>query len=420
MKTLFKEIITQFHTQKKPEIWKRDIQIPLNSKKIVSVIGSRRAGKTYLLYDLAYSVNDITKVVYINFEDERYTIQTQDLQYIIEAYQELYPYNTEIYFFFDEIQVIPEWEKFVRRVYDTISKHVFITGSSATLLNKEIATSLRGRTITYELYPLSFSEFLRFRGVTINQNSSSGKSMIKHNFDIYLKEGGFPEIQGLGLKEVKEKTIQNYADVMLLRDVIERNKLQNAQLVSAFFEKCIVSFAKDFSIQSAYNDLHSKGIKLTKESLYTLLHYFEEAYIVFPLKKMHKNITKQTVQKIYLIDHSFSSMRKYAFSQNSGRKLENIIYIELKRREKEIFTYQDTHECDFIVKEGLHVTQVIQICQELTQENSQREIQGLIKASNTYNVTNALLITLDYEDEKNVDGLHIKIVPAWKFLLNIA
>src|SRR3989344_5448295 len=160
LKTILKFIIADFHQRGIPQTIKRDIPIPLDSTKVVTLIGPRRAGKTYMLYQLMDQIEDKTDILYINFEDERLTISPEELQLIIESYFELYPKKEEqnIYIFFDEIQEVKEWEKFVRRIYDTITKKIFLTGSSAKMLSKEIATSLRGRAISYEIYPLSLRD----------------------------------------------------------------------------------------------------------------------------------------------------------------------------------------------------------------------------------------------------------------------
>src|SRR3989338_6978371 len=174
MKELIKTLIADFHKRGIPPFKKRDADIPLHSGKIITIIGPRRAGKTYTLFQLMATIPDMTNILYINFEDERLKIKAEELNLIIEAYFELYPDKNErdIYLFFDEIQEIKQWEKFVRRVYDTITTRIFITGSSSTLLSKEIATSLRGRTVSYEIYPLSFHEFLNFKGVEKDVHST--------------------------------------------------------------------------------------------------------------------------------------------------------------------------------------------------------------------------------------------------------
>ena len=216
MKELLKTIISDFHIRGLPEFIEREVDIPQNTGKIISIIGPRRAGKTYLMYQLMSKIPDLTNVIYINFEDERLELDSKKLNLIIEAYLELYPdkKESELFFFFDEIQEINDWEKFVRRIYDTVNRKIFITGSSAKLLSKEIATSLRGRTISYEILPLSFSEYLRFKNLEPDTYSTKGKAKILSALGEYMSSGGFPEIVNLQ-KDIQKKTLTNYFEVML-------------------------------------------------------------------------------------------------------------------------------------------------------------------------------------------------------------
>ncbi len=193
LKNALKTIIADFHERELPQLIHREINIPLNSNKIITLIGPRRAGKTYMLYQLMSKIKDKTNILYINFEDERLRFKPEELQLIFDAYFELYPEKkeSEIYVFFDEVQETEEWQSFVRRIYDTITKNIFLTGSSAKLLSKEIATSLRGRAISYEILPLSFKEYLRFKDAEININSTKGRAMAMNLLEEYL-EKGFP------------------------------------------------------------------------------------------------------------------------------------------------------------------------------------------------------------------------------------
>lgn len=415
MKQVFKQLIADFHKQKLPPTKKREIHIPLNSKKIVTLIGARRTGKTSLLYHLAEQLADRKQAIYLNFEDERYTIQQEDLQHIITAYYELCPEQQDIYLFLDEIQEIPGWEKFVRRMYDTITKNIFITGSSAKMLSKEIATSLRGRTITYEVYPLSFSEYLSFKDKTY-EHTTQAQANITNQFNTYLGDGGFPETIHQET-QVQEKTLSNYASVMLLRDVIERNNLRNPQAISTFFDKAMVSYAKNISIQNIYNDFKSRGIKLSKESLYKYLEYFEEAYVLFNIKTYHKNITKQELQKIYLIDHSLTNIKKYHHSTDEGRRLENSVYIHLKRQEQEIYVHKETYECDFLIKEQDQITQAIQVTHRLHEDNKQREIRGLLEAMSKHALTEGIILTLDQTETIQQQNKTIRVLPAQRWMM---
>jgi len=417
MKDIFKKIIKEFHEKGIPRVYSRSYELPLNSGKVISVIGPRRSGKTFLFYDLISKLDDITKAVYINFEDERFNIKSTDLQYIYDAYLELYPENDEIYFFFDEIQEIVGWEKFVRRSYDTISKNIFITGSSAKLLSKEIATSLRGRTITFEVLPLSFKEYLSFKEIPLEYITSKEKAKIISSFFDYFELGGYPELL-FADPHFHKQIIKDYVDVMLLRDVIERYGLQNTVSIDVLMKRCISSFAKELSVNKLFNELKSLGVKISKENVYQYLAYFSEAYLVLPLELYSNKVSKKELRKIYLPDHSFCKLQKYFISENKGRILENIVFLQLMRLNLDSFYFKSKGECDFIIRAGLKIVNAIQVCYKLDVQNKPREVSGLIEALTHHSLTEGLILTYDQEDEFVVDGKKIKVIPVWKWLLS--
>jgi uncharacterized protein len=414
MKELIKTIVKDFHERGIPGSIERDIKIPLDSGKIVTLVGPRRAGKTFLLYQVMLKIQDTTNIVYINFEDERLQLSAKDLQVIIDAYLELYPQKkeSEIYFFFDEIQEIEGWEKFVRRVYDTITKNVFITGSSAKLLSKEIATSLRGRTITYEVYPLSFHEFIRFAGSTADMHATRGKAKLRDAFVVYLQKGGFPETVNME-EEVYRKTITNYFEVMLYRDIVGRYKVTNILPLKNLLKKIIANTACDVSIHKIFNDFKSQGIKVSKDSLYKYMEHGEDAYVVFTLHNFSESISNQGAKKSYCIDTGMSSLLSFTLSKDFGRLLENIVFLELKRRGKNIFFYRNKHECDFVIKEKEKIGEAIQVCYTLDEQNREREFEGLKGAMECFDLKKGTIITSDQEETIG----NIKIIPAWKWLL---
>lgn len=423
MKDLFKTIIKDFHTNSIPAVKKRNLSIPINSNKIVTIIGGRRTGKTYYLYQLINQILDyteITNIVYINFEDERLNISDKELQLIIDAYYELYPDNkSELYFFFDEIQYFKNWERFVRRIYDSISKKIFITGSSSKLLSKEIATSLRGRSITYELFPLTFNEYLQFRNIDSSDiYSTRNKAKIRRAFNEYLFNGGYPEVVNFD-KELRLRTLQSYFDVMIYRDIIERYEIRNVLALKYFIKKSISNVANYLSINKLYNELKSAGIKISKDSIYDFINYVNDCYLLFLINIYSESIHIQNTndKKIYCVDNGIVSSISYAASENIGRLLENIIYLSLRVDGYYIYYFRDKRECDFVViKEG-KIKDAIQVTKELNSNNREREIEGLINALEYFGLKKGTIITLNQSDELVVNGKHIKIVPAWQWLL---
>jgi len=400
IKEVIKTIIADFHKQGTPEVLQRDIRIPIDSKKITVLVGPRRAGKTYMLYSLMKQITDLTNILYINFEDERLNINTDDLQTILESYFELYPEkkNQDIYIFFDEIQEVKGWEKFVRRIYDNITTKIFITGSSAKMLSKEIATSLRGRLISYEVYPLSFKEYLNFKSIELDLVSTRGKARIIHEFDIYLQKGGFPETLSME-QEVYNKTISSYFEVMLYRDVIERYSISKPLHVKELLRYLLSQTANEFSINKIYNDFKSKGMKLNKDSLYKYLDYFEDAFIIIPINNYSESIRKQTLRKSYTIDPSLAKLVSFSLDKDYGRLLETIVLIELKRRGKQIFYFKNGEECDFIIKEENEITEAIQVCYNYNDENKEREDKGLKKAIQRFKLNKATIISYNKTKE---------------------
>lgn len=423
MKEIIKSIIKDFHKSPRPNYIERKLSIPLNSKKIISIIGSRRAGKTYFLYQLMDKLPANVKredILYINFEDERLNLKGEDLHLIIESYYELYPDNkNQIYFFFDEIQNIQNWEKFVRRIYDTISKNIVITGSSSKLLSKEIATSLRGRSISYELFPLTFNEYLIFKGIdNKDYYSTRNTARIIKSFSDYLQDGGYPEIVNYD-KELKIKTMQSYLDVMIYRDIIERYDIKNPTALKYFIRKSLSNVSNYISVNKLFNELKSSGIKISKDSIYEFINYVSDCYLIF-LVNIYSgsiNVQNSNEKKLYCIDNGIANSVSFKFSENKGRLLENAIYMQLRAMGEEIFYFSEKKECDFVLQKNFKIIAAIQVTTELTETNKEREIAGLIEALKHFNLKEGTIITIDQTEEIITENKRIKIIPAWRWIL---
>jgi hypothetical protein len=412
LKNALKTIISDFHERGLPQLTQRDIDVPLKSNKIITLIGPRRAGKTYMLYQLMSKIKDKTNILYINFEDERLRFKPNELQLIIDAYFELYPEKKEkeIYLFFDEIQEAKEWQSFVRRLHDTITKNIFLTGSSAKLLSKEIATSLRGRAISYEIFPLSFKEYLNFKGVDRNINSTKGKAKAMNLLEEYLEKGGFPETV-LMEEEVYKKTMQSYFEVMLYRDIVERYSISKPVAVKELLRHLLSQTGKEFSINKCYNDFKSRGMKISKDSLYNFVDYFEDAFIILPVENYS---AKQGPRKSYAIDTGLAKNASFSLSKDIGRLMETVVLTELKRKGEQVFYFKKGAECDFIIKEGRKIIGAIQVCYEINKENEAREINGLRKAMRTFKLKKGLMLTMNQEEKRK----DIEIRPLLDWLVN--
>ena len=425
MKELFKTIILDFQ-QILPvkNVQPRELDVPVASGKIISLIGPRRSGKTYFFYQL---INQLLKrissekIVYINFEDERLDIRKEHLQFIIDAYFELYSEvsSADIFFFFDEIQEIEGWEKFVRRIYDTVSKNIFITGSSAKMLGKEIATHLRGRPLVYRLFPLSFKEFCQFNGVdTSDTHSTRGKARLRKSFYHYLSVGGFPEIPFLQ-NELISKTLQSYFDVMMFRDIIERQQVRNIPVLKYFIKKLFNTIASEFSINKIFNELKSLGFRVSKDKLYQFLEYVTDSFMFFINSPYEASVTKTQMlnKKIYAIDTGLVNAVTFRYSSDYGKLLENVIFLHFARKDMESYFLRNSFECDFVVNES-GKRGAIQVAYSLIEPGTRkREVNTLLKALDQLNLSRGLIITADEKETLTVADKKIDILPAWEWLL---
>ena len=420
-KELIKQIIRTFHLSKKFDVIARDIEIPINTNKIITLIGVRRSGKTYILYDI---INKLQKsvpkeqILFINFEDERLDLKADELDLILQSYKELYPNLnlSDSYLFFDEIQNIEGWEKFVRRIYDSVTKNIFITGSNAKLLSSEIASSLRGRSLSFIVYPLSFKEYLHFKKVSIELYGFNELSKIKSEFLNYLNDGGFPELIFLD-KRYHIKVLQEYFNVMIYKDLIERYKINNITALKFFLKRIVASSTKEVSINKIYNELKSNGIKIGKNSLYEFLEYIQAIFLVQLLHKYSNKVTELGEKKVYAIDTGLVNAIEFSFSKNMGKALENLVFLELKRRDEEIYYYRTSNsECDFILASKNNLP--LQVSWDISEETTKkRELKGLLNACMAFGQNRGVIVTADYEDSFDIDGVKVDIVPFYKWVL---
>ncbi len=423
MTELFKKLITDFQ-ERDLNFIERDYNIPINSKKIISLIGVRRSGKTYILYQIISKLRKKglnRNIIYISFEDERLTgLSYRNLNEIIEAYFELFPEKRDekIYIFFDEIQEVKHWEKFVRRIYDSLNANIFLTGSSSKLLSKEIATSLRGRTITYEIFPLSFKEYLKFRDIQINLYSSKSISFIKKNLENYLLQGGFPEIALEENEDVIVRTLRDYVDLIVYRDVIERYGIKNLSLLKLLIKYIFSNPATLISISKLYNDFKSMGYKLSKDTLFEYFEYLSDAYTLFTTSIFRSSVKEEqrNPKKVFIIDNGFNYIYNTSFSPDYSKLYENSVFLHLRRKYPEIYYFKEKKEVDFYIPaERL----LINVSYDISERKTfQREINSLIEGMRYLNLKKAYLVTSDREKEIEIDGYKIYIKPLWKWLLS--
>jgi len=386
MKQILKTVIKDFHVRPLPVFRPRQLEVPLDSGKIVTVTGPRRAGKTWYFFQLMSRLESMgvkkEQCLYLNFEDERLELDN-DYDQILSAYLELYPQQAleEVYFFFDEIQELPNWEKYVRRLYDTVSRNIFLTGSNARMLSMEIATALRGRSLTFEIMPLSFREFLIFQDIDPEERfSTRQKALIENRFEEYLVWGGFPELVNMESR-FRPNVLQEYFDVMLYRDLVERYAIRDVSILKYLIKRLVSSFTKEFSVNRFYNDLKSRGMKIGKDSIYRLMDQLFSIYMITYMEKYDPSVVKREMsnRKIYLYDNGFASALNYSFSEDRGKLLENLIFTTL-RSSGELYFVKNGFECDFVVFPRLKEPLLVQVTETLHRDNIQREVKGLERA----------------------------------------
>lgn len=424
MKETFKKIITDFHEQALQPRVPRDIEIPLDSGKIVTLIGVRRSGKTSILFHIINRLRadiDPTRLVYINFEDDRlFPLDLPRLNDLLEAYYELHPdkRKQKIYLFFDEIQNIHNWEKFIRRIYDTLDAEIFITGSSSKLLSAEIASALRGRTLSWEVFPFSFSEYLRFRKIDINLYSSSSVSYIANAFDDYILHGGFAETIETA-PDIRSRILRDYTDLIIYKDIIERYGIKNHALMKHLVKYCFSNMATSASMTKLFNDFKSQGFKLGKDTLFEYFSYLSDAFAVFSIPVFRNSVREEqrNPKKIYAVDNGFKSIFEVSLSSDIGRLYENAAFLHLRRKSKEVYYFLQHREVDFYCRQNNEKI-VANVSYDIRHhETRERELNGLTEALHYFECDQGFLLTREHEETVTHNGKTINILPLWKWLL---
>jgi len=427
-----KRYLMDFQEREFLNLRKREIQLG-NSLKIQTVIGARRVGKTYLLFNKIKELEERgierKQIVYLNFENPVLNgVSHKDIKEIVELHWSIFPeiINRKIYLFIDEPQSVPKWELAIRELNDDFNCRLFVTGSSSKLLSKEIATCLRGRLVTTTLLPLSFKEFLEFKDfkADVNKISTRSKARITNYFEEFLRFGGYPEIVFEKGSNEKLKIIKDYLDLTVYKDLVERYNLKNTRLIKWLIDSLMNSTAKEVSVSKLYLDLKSRGVKLSKNTLYEYFSVLEDSFFIFPLRKFDYSRRGEgfSIPKIYLGDVGFLNL--YSL-ENFGQRLENIVFLSLARQmnnspliKVNYWKSAEGKEVDFIVSEGKKIKSAIQVCYSLLDDDTgERELNALLSCLDCFKIKKGLIITKDYEGEKKIKGKTIKIIPCWKWLL---
>ena len=444
---LVQEKILDFEQLGIPEVFERDlrllpIQKPARNNLAQIVVGTRRCGKTYRLFqemhDVVAAGYDPRTILYFNFEDERLKPYSSELlSDVLDTFFALHPIarETGCFLFFDEIQEVPDWSLFLRRVIDSNEVTVYVTGSSSKMLSAELASEFRGRSLSRELFPLSFSEFVRHTtGRAIGQAtacSSADAAVLRGALRDYLLRGGYfaalalPVADGMML-------MQEYAYRTAAMDVIERYNLRAPQVAVSFLSRCLASSGRELSVNKIANEFKSRGVSTSRETLSNLLSYYEEAYLLFSLGDLNRSLAdnSRSSSKVYAVDPGMFAAFSRAASKEDGQRLETAVFNKLRREAPIVrsgslarLTFEregKSHEVDFVMGDALlgDVFQLIQVSVDLTnQKTRKREISALQAAMEKYGIDESMIITMDAEETVETESGIIHVVPAWKWLL---
>lgn len=430
LRNIFQSIIALHQEEIPLSLHERSLQLPLNKQRIVTVTGVRRCGKSSLLHltinRLLASGVDKEQILYIGFDDERLAnMDVSDFDEILQAYRLMYPDRplSSVYMFFDEIQIVKGWELFVLRVYKSYCKNVYVTGSTAQMLSGEMSSALRGWTDEYTEYPLSFKEFIAFKGVKANRYTEEGAALMANMFKSYLLTGGFPQAVLVNVETERVKLLQAYFNTMLFRDMIEHYNISASPSVVRYFLKRVFNnITKPSSVNNIYNDLKSQGLKLSKDSLYQWLDYACNIFLLHKVPKYSKSIIKQStsLSKYYVVDFALAKSVLLPQSEEKGKALENAVYMHLARHlneNEQIYYFNEGAECDFVIANDEGVKELIQVCWELDEFNTPRECGGLCAASAATGCKKASIVTCNQAQSIHYGDLQINVVASWDFML---
>jgi len=392
----------------------------MDYRQIIALSGVRRCGKTYILFQLIKKLMDENKnVAYINFEDPRFDDRVEQLDLIYKTFLEHFGKEGRIYLFFDEVQNIKKWERWLAAMYEKDIKF-FVSGSNASLLAGEFSKSLSGRHKLVKIYPLSFKQFVLFKDISLTDEKkwhiTEEMSKIKRLLNEYLHYGGFPEVVFNGRKDI----LKDYFEDILTKDIISRHNIKFKQSLKELAFFLLTNVSSLHSLYSLNKRIQARSINTIKN----YLMFLEDAYLLIKIPLFSFSLKKQLANplKIYSIDVGMRNAVSFRFSEDMGKLYENATAIELIKRfgKESIFYWKSSKhkEVDFVLKQGLKIKQLIQVCYDLENiEAKKREIKTLLEASKELRCSNLLIITEDKEDEEKIKGKTIKYIPLWKWLL---
>lgn len=391
------------------QILKEQIAAP----EILVISGVRRCGKSVLMQQIKAKREE--QDYYLSFDDDRLLhFEVEDFQVLYDVFVE--DFGMQHSFYLDEVQLIPGWERFVGRLYSHKNK-VFVTGSNAFLLSKELGTLLTGRHLKQELWPMSFVEYLTLKDVVWEKKdlyTTEGRAKMVNLQDAYLNEGGFPQY----LSTRNPRYLKELYNDIIYRDIVVRHKLPSDRQI----REVAYYLASNYTHRFTYNSVaKATGIK-SADTATDYIGYLEESYLVGVVTKYDYKVGEQmkSPKKVYFVDNGLVSQIGFNFSNNFGQKLENAVYVELRRREKEIFYFHDKGECDFVIREGKDIVVAYQVTVSLKDEETRkREVDGLKAAMDAFGLMEGYIITKDETEERKLaDGQVVHVVPFYRWIIN--
>ncbi|MCX6350115.1 MAG: ATP-binding protein [Candidatus Aureabacteria bacterium] len=413
---------------KPPDLVPREAQPPDLKKlsEILAIVGPRRAGKTYFMFQMLEdlvrrSVCARDDILFIDFEDYRLADMTPaDIDLLFVAFNQLAG-KPPRFLFFDEIQRLPSWSRVLRALHNQRRYKIIVSGSNSELLGSEVSTELRGRYRDLLILPFSFREICRFRRIRYTPRTfhTAERGQIIKAFDDYAREGGFPELLHKSDATEKRKLLQNYYQTVFYRDILERHAVKARPLLEALMRYCVNTYAELFSVSAFAKHWERQGWPGSKRTIAAYLYYLEEAFFLIAHAKYSYSPRKRIMnpKKIYLLDPGFSCLATQ-FSDNRGKILENVVAVELYRKQREAFYHKGRKECDFIVLANGKPDEAIQACWELNDRNENREYSGLLEAMKSFQIRKGTILTYNQESARRLLGRDIEIFPVWKWLLS--
>ena len=416
-----------------PRLTRREIRLPGVHGKALAVIGMRRSGKTCFLSqcmaDLLAAGVPRESLVLMNFEDDRLSgMDASDLSFFLEAYYQRHPEfrdHTQVTLFLDEIQLVPGWETFARRILDSEKIRLFLSGSSASMLSREVHTSMRGRAMEVTVFPFSFREALLHRDLLPEKPWDSlpkaRRSTLENAFRTYLTEGGFPDAQNIDLRD-RRPLLQGYVDVAVLRDIIERHAISNPVALRWLQRHLLGNPTAPFSIQKFHDALKSQGLPVSKDSLHAFLAHFEDAFLIRTTSLLTASERQRMVnpRKAYPIDPGLIPIYERVGRANLGHSLETAVFIELLRRGCEVHYFRTTqgNEVDFHAVDPAGNALFVQVCANASDPATlQREVRSLLEAKALHPEARTLLILLDPLPPGTAVPESVESIPAIQWFL---